>query len=75
MFTPKFSAYLVPSKRALSGFTMRSEAKRTKITDKEKIDISSLDTPEKLPMPHITNECTPSSVAKKLSRDIALDVR
>lgn len=54
---------------------MRSEAKRTKITDKEKIDISSLDTPEKLPMPHITNECTPSSVAKKLRRDIALDVR
>ena len=71
MFTPRFSAYRVPSKRALSGFISMKDNATDAITNMENNGSRSIVTPEKLPSPHITKECIPSWVEKKLSSEIA----
>lgn len=75
MFIPRFSAYLTPSRSAFRGFTMNN-AKHMEIIIKMENDGNwSSVTLEKFPIPHITNACTPSSVAKKFSNEIALEVK
>lgn len=73
MFTPRFSAYRAPNSNAFKGFTSNRERPREMIINDANIGNRSNVTPEKLPNPHITKECTPSWVEKKLSRDIADD--
>lgn len=71
IFIPKFSAYLAPNNNAFNGFMSNSENRIEISINMENIGKRVNVTPEKLPSPHITNECTPSWVEKKLSRDIA----
>ena len=72
---PKFAAYLSPKRRALSGLIKSTDAtKPIKIVD-EKNGNCVDDTPPNVPNPQMTYEWTPSAVAKKLSSDIADDVR
>lgn len=72
---PRFSAYLTPNNNALRGFTSKNERNKDMITNEAKNGSRSNVTPEKLPSPQMTNECTPSCVEKKFSKDIADDDR
>ena len=74
IFTPKFSAYLLPKRSALSGFIKRIDRMSPAIVKDAKYGICSRDTPLKLPIPQIMYECTPSAVAKKLSNEMADEV-
>ena len=75
IFTPRFSAYLAPKSSAFNGLTSSRERLREMIIKDANIGNRSNVTPEKLPNPHMTNECTPSCVEKKFSRDIADDAK
>ena len=74
MFTPKFSAYLVPNRRAFIGFISMTEIISPINIIMENAGICDSDTPPKLPMPHVTYECTPSAVEKKFSREMTDEV-
>ena len=73
VFTPRFSAYCSPSNSMLSGLTSMSEHARPITVTAVNVGMLLMDTPPKLPRPHTMYEWTPSSVAKKLSKDIADD--
>ena len=74
MFIPRFSAYRLPKRSALSGFIRRMDRMSPARVKDAKYGICSSDTPLKLPMPQIMYECTPSAVAKKLSNEMADEV-
>ena len=71
MFTPKFSAYLSPSIRAFSGFISSKAPKSPANVTMANTGMLVIDTPPNEPIPHTIYDFTPSSVAKKLSSDMA----
>ena len=73
--TPNDSAYRLPSSSASSGLQSSIDhpiASNVTMANNGRL---LLVTPEKLPSPQITYECTPSCVEKKLSSEMKLDAR
>lgn len=54
MFTPRFSAYLVPSSSAFIGFISDVEIASPIMTIMANAGICDIDTPPKFPIPHVT---------------------
>lgn len=67
---PKFSAYRSPNNKAFSGLINRQEPISPMMTIVVKRGSCDKETPPNDPIPHTMYERTPSSVAKKLSREM-----
>lgn len=72
---PKFSAYLSPNSKAFNGLIKRHEPMSPNMVMVAKKESCDNETPPKDPIPQTIYERTPSSVAKKLRRDMAEDDR